>query len=355
MNESILRQTQNKFRAIGVVSEFDLKKKLVDIDLKDEKGNDVGTERCECICGTVAVQTNKGIIEFNVYFRSLSVNPNKSGNHDNQKWTMAEKMLEWTPKIGGKITYNPDNEKKEEVIVKGGDEPTVIDIQGNVSINDYCSENGIRSYLRWNIDKASSKGNIENSGCSLSATGYISSIVPETNGEEETGRLIVTIYGADFKGTCFPIKAFVEADVAEIFTDNFKVNETIKADFDLIPKTMNKEKRVFGRKAQIETSAGYSVNELILVGADPIPEPEELTYEDEDGNEVEIKTYWINPKVMKKAIKERQAMLEELKNNPPATKADKKPSKSNKFKTEKTKAQTSFDDFDDDDDGELPF
>ena len=359
MSESILKKTKSKFRAIGIVSEFDLKKKLVDIELKDAKGNDEGTERGECIYGNIAVQTNKGIIEFNVYFRSLSVNPNRNGNHDSQQWTMAKKMLEWTPKIGGKITYNPDNEDKEEVTIKGGNEPTIVDVQGDISINDYNSNGEVRSNLRWNINKASSKGNIEDSGCSLSAIGYISSIAPEMSGDEETGRLVVTIYGADSKGACFPIKAFVEADVAEVFTDNFEVGETINADFDLIPKTVgsvkNEKKPTFGRKAQIETSTGYSVNELILVGADPIPEPDELTYEDEDGNEVEIKTDWINPKVMKKAIKERQAMLEELKNNPPTTSKANKSSKSNKFKAtkEKAKAQTSFDD--DDDDEELLF
>ena len=61
---------------------------------------------------------------------------------------------------------------------------------------------------------------------------------------------------------------------------------------------------------------------MLVGGDDEIEEPDELTTEDENGNEVEVKTQWINPVAMKKAIKARAQMLEELKNNPPEKKSN---------------------------------
>ena len=80
--------------------------------------------------------------------------------------------------------------------------------------------------------------------------------------------------------------------------------------------------------------------------------------EDEDGNEIEVKTQWINPVAMKKAIKARAQMLEELKNNPPEKKSGGKGNSSLQAKKQAAKdkmkggmkAQVSFDAFDDEED-----
>ena len=52
---------------------------------------------------------------------------------------------------------------------------------------------------------------------------------------------------------------------------------------------------------------------MILVGGeDEIEEPESLVETDENGNEVLVKTDWINPTTMDKAIKIRENYLNEL-------------------------------------------
>ena len=49
-----------------------------------------------------------------------------------------------------------------------------------------------------------------------------------------------------------------------------------------------------------------------MAGLDIVEEPDELTVEDEDGNEVEVKTNWMNPVAVKKAIKAYQMRMDEL-------------------------------------------
>src|SRR5699024_858514 len=109
---------------------------------------------------------------------------------------------------------------------------------------------------------------------------------------------------------------------------------------------------------KVAVNNGFDVQELMLVGGDDeIEEPDELTTEDEDGNEVEVKTQYINPKAMKKAIKVRAQMLEQLKANPPkqtakptSVKAAKQAQKDRMKAGMKTGGAAPFDDIDSDDD-----
>ena len=217
-------------------------------------------------------------------------------------------MLEWNPKVNG----------------EPGVEPTLVNIEGTVSINDYVNQRGeISSTLRWRVGRANTKASPEDAkGTTLKATLYINSITPELRQEEETGRLCVTPYGAEGNGTCFPVNAIVDEDMADDFESCYEVGMTVPFEFELVSRHVggeNKgESKKFGRAGKVTVNNGFDVQELMLVGGDDeIEEPDELTTEDEDGNEVEVKTQWINPKAMKKAIKVRAQMLEQLKANPP--------------------------------------
>ncbi len=90
---------------------------------------------------------------------------------------------------------------------------------------------------------------------------------------------------------------------------------TVPFDFELIARHIGGRvgEKKFGRKTKVAVNNGFDVQELILVGGeDEIEEPESLVETDENGNEVLVKTDWINPTTMGKAIKIRENYLNEL-------------------------------------------
>ena len=325
VNDSILKKSANWFRCIGYLSESNLKRESCDIKQKDANGQDAGTKKGERIMGSVAVKTDNGIHTFNVYAQSLT-----SKGEESKQWKMYCDMLNWNPQIGG--TDEP---------------PTLVSLEGAVSVNDYLDANGeIHSGLRWRVSRASTNRiDEEANGTSLKATLYIQNISPEvrTVGEEqeETGRLLVKMYGVDNRGACFPVTAFVNEDMAEDFEDCYEVGMTVPLEFDLLTRNVGNNKaetkKKFGHSSSVEVNQGFNITELIIVGGDnEIEEPDELTTEDENGNEVPVKTEWIDPKAMKAAIKERAVMLEEMKNGDSAS-TKKAKTTQRKLKEEKEK------------------
>lgn len=343
VSESILTKTSNWFRCVGYLSESNLKREDCDIKQKDANGQDAGTKKGERIMGSVAVKTDNGIHTFNVYTQNLT-----SKGEESKQWKMYCDMLNWNPKING----------------EPGIEPTLVNIEGAVSINDYINQRGeISSTLRWRVGRANTKASPEDAkGTTLKATLYINSITPEIRQEEETGRLCVTLYGAEGNGTCFPVNAIVDENMADDFEACYEVGMTVPFEFELVSRHVggeNKgETKKFGRAGKVAVNNGFDVQELMLVGGDDeIEEPDELTTEDEDGNEMEVKTQWINPKAMKKAIKVRAQMLEQLKANPPkqnakptSVKAAKQAQKDRMKAGMKTGGVAPFDDMEDDED-----
>ena len=307
VSESILTKTSNWFRCVGYLSESNLKREDCDIKQKDDNGQDAGTKKGERIMGTVAVKTDNGIHTFNVFAQSLT-----SKGEESKQWKMYCDMMNWNPQIGGDSSV----------------EPTLVNIEGAVSINDYVNQQGeVKSGLRWRVGRANTKASPdEPKGTTLKVTTIIQSIKPEIRQEEETGRLIVTLYGAEANGTCFPITAIIDEEMADAFSDCYDVGMTVPFELELVSRHVGNENngaaKKFGRAGKVAVNNGFDVQELMLVGGDDeIEEPDELTTEDENGNEVEVKTQWINPVAMKKAIKARAQMLEELKNNPPEKKS----------------------------------
>lgn len=349
VSESILQKTPNWFRSVGYLSESNLKREDCDIKQKDKNGNDAGTKKGERIMGSVAVKTDNGIHTFNVFAQSLT-----SKGEESKQWKMYCDMLNWNPQIGGDSSI----------------EPTLVNIEGSVSINDYVNQQGeLKSGLRWRVGRANTKATPdEPKGTTLKVTAFIQSIKPEIRQEEETGRLLVTLYGAEGDGTCFPINAIVDEEMADAFNDCYEVGTTVPFELELVSRHVGNENtgaaKKFGRAGKVSVNNGFDIQELMLVGGDDeIEEPDELTTEDENGNEVEVKTQWINPVAMKKAIKARAQMLEELKNNPPEKKSGgstkksgnsslqaKKQAAKDKMKSGMKATQASFDAFDDEED-----
>lgn len=342
MSESVLNRTKNWYRCVGVLSEKDLKLEDCKVKLYAD-GKPTGEEiEAECVKGKVAIKTETGIQTFGIYFTSKAMD-----GKDSKDWGMAKAMYEkWNPAIGG-----------------DGSDPTVVALEGMAEINDYPGENGVSSRLQFRVRRANTRVSPdEDHGMTLNATAYIHKMTPEVRNDEETGRLKVTLYGANGKGACFPIDMIVETDLAEDFETTYEVGQTVNFDIDIVTKHVGSTKggkKAFGKGGKMNVNSGFDVTEYVLAGCDdPIEEPDELTIEDEDGNEVEVKTEWINPTAMKKAIKARATMLEELEKNGNAPKSGEKSVKERKAERKagglgkKPKPQIEEDE---DDDEESPF
>src|SRR5574344_795311 len=130
---------------------------------------------------------------------------------------------------------------------------------------------------------------------------------------------------------------------------------------------VEKKKKAIGGHGKVDTNTAYSRTELVMAGLDIVEEPDELTVEDEDGNEVEVKTNWMNPVAVKKAIKAYQMRMDELlksggnggsKDAEPSSRNFKERKAANKGKTlGKRTADLDEDEdrVDDEDEDDLPF
>lgn len=331
MNESTLKKTKNYFRCVGACYEKSLTRENRPIEIKDAEGNSKGTVNGERIFGKVSVRCDDGIHEFRAYFQSHNPRPDKNGNHENNQWKMAESMMDWNPEIGG--TDSP---------------ATLVNIEGILEVNDYVGQdNTVKTAVQRTIRKASTKVSADEAKlCSWSGVGFIKSIRSEVFNEEETGRLIVEVLGVNGKSEVFPIKAFVEKDMADDFENAFSEKQTIPMDMDIVVRHVGKKsvKKTFGRNSSVSVNEGFDVTEYIIVGADePIEEPDE----DDEGNIID--NGWLNPEAIKKALNERKKKLEELLANGAVTtrKSTSSVSSNNTFKKTVAKAVEAFDDEED--------
>lgn len=311
MDNSILNKTKSLFRAVGILSESDLMVEDTEIKVLNPDRTVKMTMPGKRIRGKISLDIGGGIKTFDAFCQNLT-----SKGEENKQWKAFESMLKWNPKIDG------DPEK----------EPSKVEIKGTVGVNDYVGQDGnVHTALRWMISGGNSKvAEDEPLGCSANLTGFVRKITPEIRNEEETGRYNLELLGVDFKGAIYPFTAIIDAEDADNFSDIYEVGNTANFDIDVNMVHVGEKKgakKAFGKAASTNITSGYDVEERIVVGGDaPIEQPEE----DDEGNFVD--NGWLNPEAIKKAIKERDKMLEELKKNPPVRTTSSNPTpKQSKF------------------------
>lgn len=294
--DTILNQSSQRFKAIGLVNEVNVTHEPCKIKVKDKDGNDAGTMDGERIYGRINLAFGGGTHNFDFFFNSLT-----SKGEDSKQWKTALAIEELNPATGGdsSLPYS------------------VVAINGRVGENRYYdtkSGKG-RAVIRWNASGVStSKVTDEDEfGCSLNGNFYIKSIANEVKDDNETGRLKVELVGVSYGADPFIIDAIVDEDLADDFVDIYSVGDTAPFSIDVVfdrPVTPKKT-NTFGKASKIDTNNSYSNSVYMIVGGDePIEEPEEV--EDEDGNAVTKDNGYISPKAMKMALKERQTKLDNL-------------------------------------------
>ena len=348
--ETILNQTKQNFIAIGLVNEFDLTHEECEVKKKDD-GETISSER---IRGKISVRIGNNVKVFDVFCTK-----DTAKGEESKQWKNALKWLELVPEINSTITYVFGDEKKE-TITGDRDNASLVSVSGRVAENRYYNPKTkeAATILRWNATRVSTSRVSEDDiqGCTLSGTFYIKSMSAEMNGEEETGRLKVTLVGVDYGATPMLIDTIVDEDLVEAFSDMYEIGQTASFDIDVVFEHIGAKEtsgqKAFGKSGSIKAT-GYDKELLMITGGDePIEESDE---EDEDGNPID--NGYIDPKTMKAALKEREALLAEIKENEGGNKTTKrKPTGTTNLKEKKklnaTKAKKEPDYPDDD---ESPF
>lgn len=307
-----LKATKNSFTAVGTLVEKALE--LIENDTIEITANKETGEKkkvsCETIKGKFTVDIGEGTVTFFAYFNSVGYDGNEA-----KSWASAKALLDANAKVGGT------------------GEPAMLRVTGSIDGNDYLSKQGeVISSIRYRPQFISTSLPADSEvGMTVETTAFVRKAVPEMKGEEETGRYKVELLGVDYKGGVYPITAIAEEEAIPYIIDGddgfepFEAGQTrteVTLEYHIKKATkVVSAKRTFGRKNAVEaSSSGRQEVELTIVGADPMPveEPEE------EG----VETLWMNPSAVKASLKEREARLQELKDNPNPAPAKKTEAKS---------------------------
>lgn len=318
--ENVLNKTRFIFSCVGEVSEIALEQ----VDGQQSINHGQEKVNCQVIRGNVTMKCDNLYITLRAYFTSVSFDGAES-----RTWAMAQSMLEWNPAINGNSAIPVTRAR----------------IKGEITPNDYYSTKDKKAAfsLRYTIRSASTSNIDENTEDFFNVNlenAFVVKVAPEMKGEEETGRALVDFLGVNYNGEVFPIHTVVNEDAAEAVLegvdgiDAFEPGQTrsnlelelVNASGAEAPKA-KKQTVCFGTRKRggddpSENNSRNFSNELVLLGGDPMPveEPEEKTYTDDDGNEVEIQTLWLDPATIKAALKVRKQKIEEIEANPPQPK-----------------------------------
>lgn len=310
----ILNKSKNFYRCVGSVYEMggkDKKGNLVPHLVREsykvkihENGKPTGeTVDAECIKGKLAIRTDGGIITFMIFFASKGLDGKES-----RQWKMATDMLELNPEVNG-----------------NGNAPSVVTVEGRIENNLFMSRDGkeVKESPQFRVSKVSTSAvkEQEEFGITIQLSGCMTKNVPETkmfDGEsEETGRSVMTVYVANNKGEVFPVSIYVPEefvdDVNDVVENGCSVDATV--DVNMITFGGVAKKHSIGRAGKIDTSNVSTRTEFVLAGMDIIEEPDELYVEDEDGNQTPVKTFWMDPDTVKKAIKQYNMRKDEFAKN----------------------------------------
>lgn len=309
VSESMLKENKIKFVCVGNLYETSLEiKEDVEIQIKDNK-----TARCKQITGKIAVDTGNGIVVLFPQFNELGYD-----GKENMRWSMANAMLDWNPKIKG--------DSSQPV--------TRVMLEGSLNYYDgYVKDsNKVELKKSYRVERASTTiPDVIEDG--FSYEGYF--FIAGTNVNDDTGVGNIKAYYSNYRGEVIPVDCIVDAeDVEVVFNGNgdfeaieagqtrhLKVSYYKTADTKSVVEEV--QKKTFGGKRKsspdIPTHTRFK-EEYVLTSAHsyPVEEPEQ-EYDDEE-NPIDTNSVWYNPVAVKRAIKARAQKIEEMENNPPERK-----------------------------------
>ena len=186
---------------------------------------------------------------------------------------------------------------------------TRVKVDGSIQVGKpYKTQSGnIAESVSIQMFSMSSTGVPEEDYAEGKISGYIKSIKDETRTvddvEEETGRLAVDFWIANYDGTISPFPLIVENDIAEGFSDTYDDDDNAILNFDIVVKQVGGKKSQsagFGRKESKVTN-GFTITEYSVFDGEAALDEESEYYIDED--------------VFKKLFKAHEQTVKEAKNS----------------------------------------
>lgn len=276
---SNLRQAENKVSIAGVL-------KTKNLELREKDGKRYIMGELEVETGENATQTVK------VFVSEL----NKDGK-ESKAWAGMKTVME---------TFK--SQAKD-----GADADVVIITGGQIGINDYKGRDGqvksIPQISTMFINRAKNEEEVARREAKATVEMFLTSVVPEVNKDgDETGRAKVTGLVPLYKGGLAPLTLFANTGKpSEYILSNYERGDTIIAHITLVNTTEIKkvEQEVDFGEPEIKVYKNFK-NEMILTGG--------KKYDEENPNAY-------NVELIKKAMVEREAKLEEIKNREDKPKA----------------------------------
>ena len=301
--DSILNKSKNFFRCVGTLYEKGLKKEPCEVQIWEDGQNTGRKVSAECIKGSISVRAGEtGIVTFGIYFASKGLDGKESG-----QWKMAESMYGLNPEVKG-----------------NGESPDMIVVEGMIENRLYNNRTGgVGEVPQFRVRKVSTtiKGSPA-MGMTLQLSGCVTKTIPETkmvDGEaEETGRNIMTVYTSNNKGEVFPVPIIIEEDIVDDVADAVSNGDTVDMTinvFAVVSGYTSKKKSISRGKTLVDTSNVSTHYNYVLDELDVIEEPDEKFIEDDNGKQIPVKTYWLDPAVVKKAIKMYEVKKDEFAKN----------------------------------------
>lgn len=264
-----LRQAENNIVIEGILAEKDLK-----VSIKD------GTE---AIIGTLTIETAPSSIHVvNVYCNKMK----KNGEGE-------------TPAYAGLTTVM--NEYKSIAMVGKEEADKVRITMGQISLNDFISQDNLKSYVRYSTNYINRLrvGEEFNPRAEFIVEMAVDKKVREVKNGEETNRLKLTGIVPLFNGTVIPLDFVVVGEPAiNVIEDNFNIGDTVKIWGSIVntaTSTVTEKTGLLGNvKKEVKTTY---VREMVMEDGDKVAE----------GSEFDVA-------LIRKAMAERQVYLDTLKN-----------------------------------------
>jgi len=272
-DKTTLPQSYNKVNLVGTLKENNLTLGI------DKNGDDI-------IKGDMVIQTGE-IEEHKV--KCYAKKTTSKGNENPSYKSLA--MAVDYPCIAKLTQQGLDTSEAVRVSIRGAETRlnTYVNGKGNV----VAFPEIFVSFIKHADEK-------EEAGATFEVDGVLGSILPEFEKDEETGRFVINLILFDYKGCALPIEFIGTKEVGAYMSTHYEVNRTSRVWGKLVSTvylTTKVTEGILGDKT--ESFENYRREMLITDGT---PTQKEVV----DGYDIEL---------VKKAMAERQILLDELKKN----------------------------------------
>lgn len=285
-----IKQSIRNCQIVGVVSEINMSVQSAETELNDTK------VKCDCITKT----------DFKNPSMTIEVNEKPIGVDFIR---IFEKTLDKEKK---NIIHNPRYDAMKTIIEqyvpksKDSENATRVKFDGQIGLNEYVTEKGGQYDFKSNIQiigfNPCTRSNLpENDFAEAEITGIIGAKKTEMVNDEETGRLIVTFCSFDKDENILPFELIVDKDIADDFNSAYEVGDSCKLGVEIVSRHIGRvksnDKMAFGHR-QSNIVSGYDKTEYCIFSGDEVFEEES--------------EYYIDPKCVNEAKKQRELMIEAM-------------------------------------------